>query len=231
MKTKIEIESLMIEVTRRCNMLCEHCLRGTAQNIDISKEIIDKLLDNISSIGNVTFTGGEITLNLPIIEYFFEELKRRKIGCNSYWMCTNGLINQYELTKILVDHYYDMECPECNGVALSKDEFHDDIALSPIELLNFYDSSKDRRNIKDWLIAEGKAVENGFYAKSPYHKLELDITDYNENNVEISELYVSALGEILVDCDYSYLCQRDVNLGTIDDLEKIINEAIEEKEA
>ena len=33
---EIYVESLVIEVTRRCNMRCEHCLRGDAQNLDIS---------------------------------------------------------------------------------------------------------------------------------------------------------------------------------------------------
>ena len=28
-------DNIMIEVTRRCNLRCEHCMRGEPQNIDM----------------------------------------------------------------------------------------------------------------------------------------------------------------------------------------------------
>ena len=31
----VELNSMAIEVTRRCNMACPHCLRGEAQGINI----------------------------------------------------------------------------------------------------------------------------------------------------------------------------------------------------
>ena len=39
-----------IELTRRCNMACKHCLRGDAQNLTISKEIIDKIFTDTAKI-------------------------------------------------------------------------------------------------------------------------------------------------------------------------------------
>ena len=51
----------VIEVTRRCNMQCRHCLRGDAQNVDISNEIIDRFFDGFADgavIENVVFSGG-----------------------------------------------------------------------------------------------------------------------------------------------------------------------------
>lgn len=36
-KNKAYVSSLIIEITRRCNMACEHCLRGNAQNLDITR--------------------------------------------------------------------------------------------------------------------------------------------------------------------------------------------------
>lgn len=41
---KYVFEGLTIELTRRCNMACRHCLRGDAQNRTISTEIIDKII-------------------------------------------------------------------------------------------------------------------------------------------------------------------------------------------
>ena len=38
--------SVFIEVTRRCNMCCAHCLRGDAESIDIQEKCIDAFLDS-----------------------------------------------------------------------------------------------------------------------------------------------------------------------------------------
>lgn len=35
------IGTLSIEPTRRCNMNCDFCVRGKAQNVNITHEIID----------------------------------------------------------------------------------------------------------------------------------------------------------------------------------------------
>lgn len=62
--------SVFIEVTRRCNMCCAHCLRGDAESIDIQEKYIDAFLDSFETgayISSLTFTGGEISLNIPAI--------------------------------------------------------------------------------------------------------------------------------------------------------------------
>lgn len=61
---KITFENLTIELTRRCNMKCGHCLRGEAQEVDIDRKYIDSLLDQTELIGGMFFTGGEPTLAL-----------------------------------------------------------------------------------------------------------------------------------------------------------------------
>ena len=64
--------NVFIEVTRRCNMCCAHCLRGDAESIDIQEKYIDAFLDNFEKgayISSLTFTGGEISLNIPAIRY------------------------------------------------------------------------------------------------------------------------------------------------------------------
>ena len=41
---KIKTGMLAFEVTRRCNETCLHCCKGKAESIDMTKEIIDKVL-------------------------------------------------------------------------------------------------------------------------------------------------------------------------------------------
>ena len=52
MGTKIRAYNAIFEVTRRCNLSCEHCLRGDAQNLDMTKETVDKVLDHIETNGS-----------------------------------------------------------------------------------------------------------------------------------------------------------------------------------
>ena len=61
------LDNIAIEVTRKCNMGCEHCLRGNAQNMDIDFGYIDSFLNDVSSIGTITFSGGEPALNVEAI--------------------------------------------------------------------------------------------------------------------------------------------------------------------
>ena len=44
---KIYMLNLAFELTRRCNLACRWCARGNPQNVDITKEIINKTLDEI----------------------------------------------------------------------------------------------------------------------------------------------------------------------------------------
>ena len=37
---KIAIDHLLVEITRKCQLRCAHCLRGDAQNINLSPKII-----------------------------------------------------------------------------------------------------------------------------------------------------------------------------------------------
>lgn len=56
----IILEDLAIETTRRCNLKCDHCMRGVSQNIDLTPEIIDYILENdeIKRINHICFSGG-----------------------------------------------------------------------------------------------------------------------------------------------------------------------------
>lgn len=55
----IHIDSLIVEVTRKCNMECSHCLRGPGEETFLNPDHIEKLFSRIDTIGCITFTGGE----------------------------------------------------------------------------------------------------------------------------------------------------------------------------
>lgn len=95
------IQNLVLEVTRRCNMACEHCLRGDAQNMDMSKEIIDEVLKSCNGINSVTFAGGEPSLNISIIRYFFEQAEKleniRQLALKNGYVINFRMITEEEM--------------------------------------------------------------------------------------------------------------------------------------
>lgn len=55
---KVCISDIYIEMTRKCNLQCKHCLRGDAQDKTISKEQLNGLLKNSFLVGNIFLGGG-----------------------------------------------------------------------------------------------------------------------------------------------------------------------------
>lgn len=71
----IRIDSLILEVTRRCNMCCPHCLRGDAENMDADIDLIPQIFEGITEVGTLTFSGGEPSLNTKYIRRTAHSLK------------------------------------------------------------------------------------------------------------------------------------------------------------
>ncbi len=55
----IYVYNLVLEITRKCNAKCIHCLRGNAQNLTMSQEVIDAVFSKIDRVSSLTLTGGE----------------------------------------------------------------------------------------------------------------------------------------------------------------------------
>ncbi len=66
---ELHIDSLVIEVTRKCNMSCEHCLRGASQRKTIDKLHMYKIFNLIDSVCSLNITGGEPTLAMDSLEH------------------------------------------------------------------------------------------------------------------------------------------------------------------
>lgn len=89
---KIVFNQLIVEITRKCNMVCGHCLRGDAQNVDIFSADIDGVLDQTETIGKLVISGGEPTLNMAGIQYLANGIARRGIPLMRMEIITNALV-------------------------------------------------------------------------------------------------------------------------------------------
>lgn len=205
----IEVNNLILEVTRRCNMHCAHCLRGNAQSIDMPPNLIKNVLKTIDGALSVTFTGGEPSLNVPAIERFFEEANKANKLPLYFYVVTNGLENQVKLASTLLKWYPYMEDKECCGIAMSRDKYHDIVETPNFAAgLAFYRNEKEHDTSPspsdNWVLSEGRAAENGIGYRQ---NLDTDIEfEYEEDNdtAYIDTLYVSAKGTVLGNCDCSY---------------------------
>lgn len=199
------LQTLIIEVTERCQLKCAHCLRGCSRNIDIQKKTVDKLLDQCSDyIESLIFTGGEPTLNFPMMEYVFDQIRQRNIRLGNFWLATNGVENSLELAILLLKNMDLVDDPEMCGVAISNDEFHaQDTKNNPLRHLAFYDKSKEiKERTPNNTIKMGYAEENGIGRNyNPTTELSIEV---DGDDIFIEELYLRANGDILADCDISY---------------------------
>lgn len=206
MNTTIGFDQLCIEITRKCNMKCDHCLRGDAQNIDMPIPILENFLSKVSGINCLTITGGEPSLNIQGMEQLLRLLKKYRVNVNAFYLVTNGKKITNRFLKILMDFllYCDCDFDEASwsAIALSQDKFHEEIPeenIRKLSLLRIFNSGDKK---VDWdkvpLVESGRAVNL--------------VSDYKtrENYMNIPDIYLPRAGEISVSETTTLTCDGDL---------------------
>lgn len=153
---------LSIELTRKCNLSCDFCSRGVAQNMDITKEIIDKTLDEVQNVPiyRLRIHGGEPLLAPEMFSYLADEIIRRNIIVDGVTIFSNGTIRDEKikeamekLTDYLVEkeseflsrfvvffpeYISSYETTEDKKVSLIISTYHHDNAKSVAETIMYY---------------------------------------------------------------------------------------------
>lgn len=237
MEPKITINNLIIEITRKCNLTCEHCLRGDAQNID-NNHMLEFLTHNdIEYISTVTFTGGEPTLNIPAINEFISICINNNIDVGSFYIAINGVNVPDEFITTVAKLYAFCDDNECSQVQVSESDFYYEQNPDDIEKLELFKIFSRKPTADDeHLILQGRAVEYvNDYVDGAGHTIDID--SYNRELVEDYEefleygridgdVYLNAKGDILSCCDLSYESQDEYKLGNVesDSLKSIMGE-------
>ena len=231
------VDTVVIEITRRCNMCCAHCLRCDAEAVDIQKKYIDAFLDSFANAGyisSLTFTGGEISLNIPAIRYTLNAVKERNISVGSFYMVTNGKavdkMAELALASLEWWNYCDDKDDYSCGLCISSDDFHEEIPRESASILsglkyNRNDKVTDFR--KQYLINEGRAKTinaNQILKREPMVseltiEYKRDCEPGNKTGIDITdgELYLNAIGDVVVGCDWSYESQKKYRIGNVMD--------------
>lgn len=217
----IVVYSGQIEITRKCNLTCRHCLRGDAQNKNMKEEYITSFLSQVSQFDTLTITGGEPSLNVKGIKFLLDELKRLNVIVNHFYIATNGTESSYsrEFLDVLLDLYlYQQECNKgydegLSMVEMSEDEFHDDEtqdkAKRILSAFSFFSVREDSYSRSGTIIEEGRAKENEFQGRELEVRDSIDVSDVNTKEIYIEDdVYLNVNGFITSNCNMSYATQN-----------------------
>lgn len=218
------VNNLVLEVTRRCNLKCGHCMRGSAQCVDMSNQVLFKTFYQISSVGCLTITGGEPFMKPEIIENIFQEIMRQGVRVDYFYIVTNAAStrNRIRVLEALHRLYQWCEEPEMCVLTYSGDQYHRYVRGEPklnhfdgylVEEfgerywkdVEFFDGSKGD-DIRE-PINEGRAAQTQVGRREPEKQVPWDVSMYDgEMNLQgDSEMVIiAANGNIGSCCNMSF---------------------------
>lgn len=209
---KVNFYNLSIEVTRRCNMQCRHCMRGHAQNIDLQLDKIEKILPQISNICDLTLTGGEPSMVPNIMRELLQLFQKYRVNVNNVYIVTNGKDITPEFIMACLEWYWYCDDSQLSAVALSQDEFHDEIEQTNIEKLKalsfFNDTDKAVDFRKSYALNIGRAKKlNNQLKQQPICTQPVAYIDesLNELNIIEGDIAITVNGDILTQADCQLL--------------------------
>lgn len=98
---KICLSNLGMIVTNKCNLNCEHCMRGCKNNKVMSEEVIKATLDQINFINNLCICGGEPTLAVDTMYNILDYAIKNNILIGGFSTTINGSIYSKDFLDLL----------------------------------------------------------------------------------------------------------------------------------
>lgn len=210
----MDIPNLMIEVTRKCNLKCKHCLRGTAQCVSLQRKALSNIFQDVENIGTLQFTGGEPLLGLYQIREIVRYIKWFDINIGYAWLKTNGTIFSEAAIKYMNELYEISEEPELFAFEFSLDQYHtnnkNNILYRYSELEYQYPFIKATENLKSKynkiyrVIKEGRAKRLRQYEVAEFEKPSFNNGWSNDDDYCDNMIYISANGNVISDCNLSF---------------------------
>jgi len=214
----MEIQNVVIEITRKCQLKCAHCLRGNAQGVNIKTEYLESFFSRVKAIDTLTISGGEPSLVPEKILEIIAIAKKHKTEIGSFYIATNAAKNPKFKSFILACMELYMYCSdnEISSINWSNDKYHqnepENIRL--LSILKFASEKFSKEFGLPSIIAEGRAKDFG------ERKVLIDSFEIDDNYQVISEgaIYLNCKGEIIAGCDWSYRSQTKYKICDVSDL-------------
>ena len=222
---------ISIELSRRCNLECVHCMRGESQNSTITRELLDKFFDEVKSANMLVISGVEPFMCYDDIKALIETIKSKHVLVSKVLIVTNGTIYDERIYKLLESNFEQIE------INISADDYHLDSIirryssktksnnprLHPINLDEVFDNIELHKNspyfksiygLTKYLIDTGRAV-NLDVPKKSFDALGYFYTDINEKFIIAGpQIYLDAEGYI-TDGNSEYASRDKISIGNI----------------
>jgi hypothetical protein len=208
MESRIKFIYHEIELTRRCNSRCAHCLRGKAQARDISLEHLETFFQKTEMIECLTLTGGEVSLVPKLINATLDLAQKHNTKITHCGIVTNGLYVSdafIEATRRWVNQ-------GSFTLSISWDPYHKPVTQKNWDRLNSVCTPTPRSNFG--IQPSGRATN----LDAPFLPKCIDKPYWLLNGWIMQPTYLNALGEFVV-IDGSYEEQPDYKIGTVDDMD------------
>lgn len=205
MSELISADSIVIELTRRCNLSCDHCMRGEPESIDIADSTLEALFSRVERIGSLSLTGGEPSLVPDRIYKIIELIKRYRVDVSSFYIATNAFQITDDFIRVCMELYLACTDNEVSQVHISNSPYHINggIAVERLMLLKFVSYKYDDKTLQrfgDALIRQGRSGTG--------RANDVDNFDVNGKEVSNGDLYLNCYGDIIAGCDFSFETQR-----------------------
>lgn len=215
----ISLKYLAFEVTRLCNEFCKMCMRGEAEDVNMTEDIVDRvLLDNcIQDVETIMFTGDEPTLNEKLICYIVELIMKHKIPVRHLSIVTNAKKFPKDTLEVFKDYqrYAKINNLKCNiTINFANDVFHEKYP----EIIGEYQSKYPQFQYEfkglDFIWKTGRA-EHG--DKFEYKIIPMYIQTVMGYLWVMNTLYVTAKGNYETMGDGMYKDMDRIHMGSVHD--------------
>lgn len=235
--------NLGLELSRRCDMTCSHCLRGDAQGQDMSEHTLRTVLQVFGAeISHMFIGGGEPTLKPELLTRLRHNMLWAEVRVDSMFIVTNGKRLVKELDRADYDDYDEygdvLDGPAMDAIrklswsmqvdlTVSTDRWHGPLAHSRYVQLESAFEHVQAVSVN----TQGPAgVDNlvGIGRARGYKALKIHLGEECNDIRGYSLTYVTIKGDVYVSCDMSYammdslqeskVCIGNVHKNSFDDI-------------
>jgi organic radical activating enzyme len=178
----------------------------------MSREVLHNTLREVDRIGCLTITGGEPSLAIDVLEELVTSLRWRRMSFDYFYIVTNGkTVRNWKKFLAVMDELHEWaDSKEACSMTVSQDQYHREVHdLNLGKFRNEYGEErpymdlKDRRNPIIAPLAEGRAA-NGLGWTEPEQQTPWQVEDEAELCVYEGDVYVSANGNVVSNCNMSF---------------------------
>ena len=218
----VKLNHLILEITRKCNMSCRHCMRGNAENVSMNCDVIDRIFQDTRYIGHLCLTGGEPSLEPYVIREILYRARRWDCQIGSFFCATNAKLYSPEFSDVLTELYFYCTDRDNCILTVTTDQFHepsDSEALKVYRNLPYYRPVYENTQIAPYsILNEGRAKENGIgRSEIPIKGQLYEITFHDFYFICKDIVYINAKGDVLLCADLSYKNQNEFCIGNLSD--------------